>query len=113
MPPPAGYQVPTGNSLADYLLRLEQTLAVGVCNADHGREEFLHGQREMLLGCLQLCLADPANATTRLLLAGMFAALRKCFEYIAGEFADKIRRLQAEHPLPPRFQQAVDQVIAL
>lgn len=95
----AAYQTPTGAAFDDYALRLEQALAVAVCEMDGGREGFLHGEREMLGGLVQFCLDHPQNATVRTLLAQTTARMKSVRPNVVRECAGKIRRLHEEYPL--------------
>ncbi len=62
----AAYRVPGGANFGDYLLRIEQTLAV---RASAGAPaEFLSGERELISGILHLCLREPDNPTPRIVL---------------------------------------------
>jgi len=55
--PPVLYRVPTGVNFAAYLLRLEQLLAVRCAGMDGVNPSFLNGEREIIDGNLQLCVA--------------------------------------------------------
>jgi tetratricopeptide (TPR) repeat protein len=96
---PDFYQVPTGGDFAAYQLRLEQELAVSFAATDGLTAGFLSGEREIVLGNLQLCLSHPHNVTTRLLLVQTLAHLKKVRPDIVAEFKDKIALLQKEKPL--------------
>jgi hypothetical protein len=93
------YQVPDGTNLPLYLLRLEQLLAVRCAAMDGVRHDFLSGEREIIDGNLQLCVACPDNITTRTLLAQTLSTMRKVRPDIIAEFAEKITLLQKEKPL--------------
>jgi hypothetical protein len=105
---PEWYRVPTGELFADYLLRLEQLLAATACQLDGSRRDFLSGEREMVAGDLELCLREPENATTRLLLFCLLGRLQAINPQVVAEYRSKIERLQAEHPLPAELQSACD-----
>jgi tetratricopeptide (TPR) repeat protein len=96
---PGFYEVPAGNDFALYQLRLEQELAVSFAATDGLKGGFLSGEREIVLGNLQLCLNHPRNATTRLLLAQTLAHLKEVRPDIVAEFRDRIALLQKEKPL--------------
>lgn len=96
---PSFYQVPAGNDFAVYQLRLEQELAVSFAAADGLKASFLNGEREIVLGNLQLCVSHPHNATTRLLLMQTLAHLKKARPDVVAEFKDKVALLQKEKPL--------------
>jgi tetratricopeptide (TPR) repeat protein len=97
--PPGPYRVPTGVNFAAYLLRLEQLLAVRCAGMDGVNPSFLNGEREIIDGNLQLCVACPENVGTRLLFARTLLAMKRVRPGLAGEFKDKILLLQQKHPL--------------
>ncbi len=105
--PPSHYRAPTGEDFADYQLRLEQLLAATACELDGARTDFLNGEREMLMGTLELCLRQPDNATPRFLLARLLERLQAINPQVVREFRDKVERLQAEHPLPESVQKYI------
>ena len=51
--------------LANYLLRLEQLLAVRCAGMDGVSPAFLNGEREIIDGNLQLCLWCPDNVVKK------------------------------------------------
>src|SRR5205823_4962720 len=61
------YLMPDTAYLSDYLLRLEQLLAVRCAGMEGVSGRFLHGEREIIDGNLQLCLTFPSNIATRIL----------------------------------------------
>ncbi len=98
------YSVPRGQELANYLLRLEQLLAVRCAAMDHVGPDFLNGEREILDGNLDLCLFCPDNVTTRLLLAQTVLYMRRVRPDVVDEFREKLQALQQEHALDPSAQ---------
>lgn len=96
---PRTYQIPGGPDFAYYLLRLEQLLAVRCGSMDGVPPAFLSGEREILEGNLQLCLAHPENLTVRILLAQTLLAMKRARPDIPPEFAERVALLQKEHPL--------------
>ena len=107
---PAWYQVPAGELFADYQLRLEQLLAATACQLDGSRRDFLSGEREMVAGDLELCLREPENATTRLLLFALLGRLQAIHPQVVAEYRGKVERLQTEHPLPELVQGLLDEL---
>jgi tetratricopeptide (TPR) repeat protein len=97
--PPVIYRAPTGKNFQYYLLRLEQLLAVRCAGMDGVRPNFLSGEREIIDGNLQLCLAYPDNVITRLLLVQTMLGMKKVRPDILPEFKDKLSLLQNEKPL--------------
>jgi len=94
------YQTPGAPHFAYYLLRLEQLLAVRCGGMDGIPAGFLSGEREIIDGNLQLCLDNPQNIGTRILLAQTLLAMKRARPDILLEFKDKLALLQKEKPLP-------------
>jgi hypothetical protein len=115
--PPPLYSVPVGGGFTSYLVRLEQLLAIRCFNMEGADPAALSGTREMIAGNLQLCLDNPRNATTRLLLVQTVRGLRRAHPGAVREFADRLTLLQREHPLPPEahgvVQRLLDEALAL
>ena len=97
---PPLYQIPTGEQFPFYLLRLEQLLTIRCAGMDGVPPGFLNGEREILDGNIQLCLAEPQNICTRILLAQTLSRDEACSPDILAEFKGKIALLQKEKPLP-------------
>jgi tetratricopeptide (TPR) repeat protein len=96
---PPNYKLPASDSLPNYLLRLEQLLAVRCSNMDGVQSDFLSGEREILDGNLQLCLDCPDNIITRILLAQTLQSMKRVRPSIVQEFKDRILLLLEEKPL--------------
>ena len=96
---PVAYQIPAAPDFAYYLLRLEQLLAVRCGSMDGVPPAFLSGEREILDGNLQLCVAHPGNVPVRLLLVQTLLAMKRVRPDILPEFAERLALLQKEHPL--------------
>jgi tetratricopeptide (TPR) repeat protein len=94
------YQVPAGTYFPYYLLRLEQLLAVRCGGMDGVRSNFLSGEREIIDGTIELCLAFPQNLAARLVLAQVLSGMKKIRPDILPEFKSKLEMLQKEQPLP-------------
>ena len=108
---PAAYVVPQDSSLPYYLLRLEQLLAVRCGGMDGAHRGFLSGEREIVDGNLQLCLAHPDSVAVRLLFAQTLAAMKRARPNVVGEFQDKAALLQKNHPLPGAAQGVIDRIL--
>ena len=96
----SAYVVPGPATFGSYLLRLEQLLAVRCASMEGVSAQFLNGEREILQGELDLCLAEPANVPARLLLLSTYEALGKIKPEIAQEFSPKLGQLKQEFPIP-------------
>jgi Tetratricopeptide repeat. len=109
--PPPSYQVPAGANFPYYLLRLEQLLAVRCGGIDGVQAGFLNGEREIIDGNIQQCLACPDNVGTRILLAETLKAMKNVRPDILPEFKDKIESLQKEKPLAEPAHSVVQRII--
>lgn len=108
---PALYQVPTAPWFASYLLRLEQLLAVRCAGMERVPAAFLSGEREIIDGNIQQCLAFPKNVCVRLLLAQTIHAMKRPRPDILPEFTDRIALLQKEQPLPEPANAIVQRIL--
>ena len=100
VPPPEWYEVPNVTDTADYLLRLEQQLAVASMTFDPLiKGGGLSGEHEIIDGGLQLCVRQPSNITVRMLLAQTLRLMKKVRPEILVEYKDKTALLAREHPL--------------
>ncbi len=106
-----GYQVPDGLHFADYLLRLEQLLAVRCSGMEEAAPGFLAGEREILEGSINLSLTFPRNIAVRLLLMQTAISLNRVNPSIIREFHDKLTRLHSENPLVGPSQGIVKRAI--
>lgn len=113
LPLPVDYQIPSKNDFSFYLLRLEQLLSIR-CDAmevEKGHESFLSGEREILDGNLQQCIAYPLSFPARILMAQTFWTMRLVRPDILAEFKDRVDMLQREHPLPEPAQSVVQRIL--
>jgi tetratricopeptide (TPR) repeat protein len=97
--PPAFFQVPTGANFPAYLLRLEQLLSVMCAGMEGVGPSFLSGEREIVDGSLQLCVACPENVGVRILFARALLGMKKIRPDLISEFKDRITLLQQKKPL--------------
>ena len=100
VPAPDWYETPDGADYGDYLVRLEQELAVGAQSLGYFEAGGLSGERSLLDGALQLCLRQPSNPTVRMVLAQTLRLMREVRPDVLLEFDKKVNRLQQQHPLP-------------
>ena len=105
------YRLPEADRLPDYLLREEQLLAVRCARMETAPPRFLHGEREIVEGNLQLCLACPQNVITRILLVQTLLSMQKVRPEVVKEFIDKVRWLQKEYPLSQQAHAAVEEML--
>ena len=96
---PKIYRLPEGPMLANYLLRLEQLLAVRSAISTGDQPVMMSGEREILEGTLWLALQLGDNATVRALLASTVVAMDRIRPDILPEFAERFAMLQRDLPL--------------
>jgi tetratricopeptide (TPR) repeat protein len=94
--PPEWYCRPDDREGSDYLLRLEQQLAVATTIFQKGS---ISGEREILDGSLQLCVRNSTNATVRMLYAQTLRQMRKIRPDIVPEYRTRNELLAREHPI--------------
>ncbi|MBB5031969.1 tetratricopeptide repeat protein [Prosthecobacter vanneervenii] len=108
---PDCYAIPAVPDLPNYLLRLEQLLAVRCAGMEGVRAEFLSGQHEILNGSLHLCLSYPESLSMRLLFAQALLTMKKSCPSAVADFQEKARLLQKMHPLEGAAQGVVERMI--
>ncbi len=86
--PPSWYKLPVGKLASEYLLRLEQQLAV-IGQKGQG----LSGEHEILDGILQLYLSQSNNETIKMILVQTFRQMKKIRPKIISEYQRKLERL--------------------
>jgi tetratricopeptide (TPR) repeat protein len=105
------YHVPGGKQLSDYLLRIEQLLAIRCAVAEGQGPDSLSGVREILDGMIVLCLSCRSNAVVRILLAETVLAMWRIRPDVAAEFKEKVERLQKESRLSDPAQAMVQWIL--
>jgi len=95
---PKWYDVPSESALLDYLLRLEQLLALLCANRDDLGTSQLNGEREIMQGTLQLSLSNPENFLLRTLLQQVSVQMKKHRPEIWQEYSERLERLDNEFP---------------
>ena len=96
---PARYIVPEEAALGDYLLRLEQLLAVRCAMVEGNGVRFLSGTREIVRGTFDMVLRTPTSLPARLILLGTLRGLQKVEPEVAAEFSDQAKLLEKRYPL--------------
>ena len=104
---PAAYLPPAPPHLTAYLSRLEQLLALRCATSSSA----LHGTREIIEGCLHLCLDFPASATLRALLADVVARIRNIRPDVVAQYRDRVLLVQKEFPLQGDAQRVLDEML--
>jgi tetratricopeptide (TPR) repeat protein len=111
LPRNAWYDVPAGAEGSDYLLRLEQQLAISCMNLDL-LTDGLSGEREILDGTIQHCIRNRHNKTSRILLVQTLRLMKKARPDIMPEYKQKLADLQKEFPIPGEIGQLASKAIA-
>jgi tetratricopeptide (TPR) repeat protein len=111
-PAPPWYYAPIGQDFFDYLLRLEQQLAVTCMHLDFLKGGGLSGEHEILDGILQLCVRQPANQLVRMIFAQTLRQMQKVRPEILSEFREKVDLLQRDHPLEGVVGELIKKTIA-
>lgn len=109
---PTWYQIPSGQDLSDYLLRLEQQLAVACMHIGFLEGAALFGAHEILDGILQLCVRQPKSLTVRMVFAQTLRQMQRVHPEILPEYKEKIDLLQRDHPLTGNVAQLIEKAIA-
>lgn len=109
--PPAWYQLPSGSDSSDYLLRLEQQLAVLAEGLDSLEGGGLSGEREIVDGILHLCVRLPSNPLVRILLAQTLRLMGKVRPEVVSLSKERVALLQREHPLPEETGRLIEAVL--
>lgn len=106
-PSPGWYKLPVAEELSDYLLRLEQQLAVFCVNIDTLKGSGLSGAREIIDGTIRLCVRNPYNENCRMLLVQTLRQMKKAHPDMIPEFQEKMETLQKEFPLRGRIGKSI------
>lgn len=99
IPSPEWYVIPDGIACSNYLLRIEQLLALTCENMDSPHGGALQGVHEIVEGNLHLNVEFPRNNTIRMIFAQTLMQIKKYNPKILEVFRDRVTLLQKEHPL--------------
>lgn len=110
--PPDWYSVPVGVDSSDYLLRLEQQLAVACDTIDSLEGGGLVGEHEIIDGILHLNVKYPENKTIRIILAQTLELMKKHNPTILEEYKEKITLLQKDYPIEGNVGQLIQKTIS-
>jgi len=110
--PPDWYLVPVGVDSSDYLLRLEQQLAVVCKTIDSLQGGGLVGEHEIIDGILHLNVKYPENKTIRIILAQTLKLIKKNNPTILEEYKEKIMLLQQDYPIEGNVGQLIQKTIS-
>ena len=105
------YRLPEGPALANYMIRLEQLLAVRSAITAGDEPPAIAGERDILEGTLFLALQQSQSPAVRALLAGMVVAMRRIRPEIVEEFTDRLTMLQRDRPLGEPMDEIVTDMV--
>jgi tetratricopeptide (TPR) repeat protein len=105
---PSEYLPPAPPQLGAYQIRLEQLLAIRCATS----AKALHGIREIVDGCLHLCLDLPQSVLLRTLLADVVARVRNVRPDVVEEYAERLALLEQEHPVAEPAQSILHPMFA-
>ena len=105
--PPARYTLPPDALLGNYILRLEQLLAVACASGQPPESQGLNGERDIVRGMLELSLEAPASLPPRLILHEALRRFLTLRPAIAAEMRDPVLLLQSRYPMPDPETNAV------
>jgi tetratricopeptide (TPR) repeat protein len=102
---------PTDKWLPTYVVALEQALAVSCATLVEAGRPFLSSERSIIDNHLNLSLEEPNNIACRFLLLSSLETEKAREPSIAGEFKERIERLQREKPLVNPAQSLADAAV--
>ena len=96
---PEELATPPQQHLPQYLVAIEQSLAVSTANIETNSDNPLFAERSIVDNLLSLAVAMPGSARTRCLLLNTLEKEARRRPDIVREYSEKLHRLQKEHPL--------------
>jgi tetratricopeptide (TPR) repeat protein len=93
------YIVPYGAAMGDYLLRLEQLLAVRCAGMDGVPAAFLSGEREIVQGQIALAASATQSLPVRLMLHETLLRLKKLKPEVVAEVEVQVKLLHDRYPM--------------
>lgn len=99
---------PTVTRLPAYVACLEQALAIFCSAHAPDTKPFLYAERSIIDGLLDLCLRETDNVTMRMLLLSTVERESRARPDVAGEYRERLERLQREYPLRTPAQGLTD-----
>jgi tetratricopeptide (TPR) repeat protein len=105
------YTVPDAASIPSYLDRLERLLTARCSSLPGLPAGFLHDEREIIEQNLSQCLINSQSISMRILLAQTLIAVKRVHLSVLSEYAERVRRLQTEHPLVGAAQERVQSLV--
>jgi tetratricopeptide (TPR) repeat protein len=103
---------PAASQLPHYVAVLDQALAVSCSALAPDVRPFLTAERNILDSLLNLCLREMDNPVMRFLLLSTVQREAIARPDVAGEYRERLERLQREHPLSEPAQGLAQKVLA-
>ena len=111
---PTWYTFPPAPGASEYLILLEQLLAVHCTGTERFEGGELAGEHQILDSALQLCLDNPTSDLFRVLLASLMHEMRAARPGMVEEYQHKLELLEHDHPLPGETgrlaQETIDEI---
>lgn len=97
--------------LENYLLRLEQLQSLALHYSMENKGTEFNGLHEFITGSMDLCLNNPDNTVSRLILAQCFQIAKNIEKGIEKQYYPKIDCLNTEYPLQKEAMLGVETVL--
>jgi hypothetical protein len=83
-----------------------------MCDHEGVSREFLHAEREIIDGNLQLCLTFPSNIAAQIMLVQTLLNMNKIKPEVVREFIEKVVMLHKDKPLAEPAQKIVQEMLS-
>lgn len=97
--------------LENYLLRLEQLQSLALHYSMENKGSEFNGLHEFITGSMDMCLNNPENTVSRLILAQCFQIAKNIDRGIEKQYSMKIQSLNKEHPLHKEQMLGVETIL--
>lgn len=97
--------------LENYLLRLEQLQSLALHYSMKNKGSEFNGLHEFITGSMDMCLNNPENTVSRLILAQCYQIAKSIDKSIGNQYAKRIQSLNTEYPLKKEQMLGVETVL--
>jgi tetratricopeptide (TPR) repeat protein len=97
--------------LENYLLRLEQLQSLALHYSMKNKGSEFNGLHEFITGSMDMCLNNPENTVSRLILAQCYQIAKNIDKSIGNQYAKRIQSLNTEYPLKKEQMLGVETVL--
>jgi tetratricopeptide (TPR) repeat protein len=97
--------------LENYLLRLEQLQSLALHYSMKNKGAEFNGIHEFITGSMDMCLNNPKNAVSRLILVQCFNLAKNIERGIGKQYCQKIEFLNDECPLPKEEMSTIESIL--